>query len=131
LVGLIALYVACVQLTAANASLRAANTIALSRSEREVADRVLAAGGDEAKLNGAYNLYGDYLAYASYLDSQGQIDKAIWEKIRVDFCADLNDLPGLNLWYTRNKTTERILDFFPQFGELRQKCADQPKDASG
>ena len=120
-VAMVAVGVAYWQLSAANRSLRAANTIALAREEREISDRIANAGSDAIMLNEAYDRYGDHFSYAAYLFAQGQIDAKVWENIRNGFCQMLPN-PAFDLWYQRNVNSVHLKEFFPSFGEEAEKC---------
>lgn len=122
IMGAVTLGVAWSQLRQANDSLRAANTLALAREERDIADRIIDAGSDEVKLNGAYDRYGDHLAYAGYLYDRGQIENEVWLDINSGFCQYLKDNQVFYFWYQRNVTTEHLIKLFPRFSQLGGDC---------
>jgi hypothetical protein len=120
--GIIALYIAYVQLSSANMSLNAANTISISQESRQIADEIFDAADDLVRLNNAYDRYGDFIAHAGYLASQNQLPVSYWEYLKADFCRLYEEI-NFQVWYARNINADHIKLLYPDFDRMK----DHPK----
>ena len=117
-----ALQVAYSQLSQANETLAAANTIQLNSEAREVADRIAAAGSDVDAQRLAFNYYGDFLAAAGYLKDRGQLESTLWTAIYVDFCQMRERNKLFRIWFTENRDARPFVDLYPTFARLHENC---------
>jgi len=130
LVAGFALWVAYKQLERANASLRAANAIDLTRESREVAEQIGLAQDSQSRRI-AFGRYGNLIATAGYLNDRGLIDAPIWSSFLDDFCQMLIDSNIGNEfgdWYTMNIRAEQFNDLYPRFRYLRSSEAKCPEE---
>lgn len=123
IIGIAALQIAYVQLSSANMSLNAANTISISRESREITEEIFAAADDFVLLNNAYDRYGDFIAHAGYLANQGQLPERYWAYLQTDFCRLYED-KKFQIWYARNINADHLILLYPKFSRLKdhEKC---------
>lgn len=119
IIGFAALYIAYGQLSSANMSLNAANTIAISQESREITEEIFAAADDFVLLNNAYDRYGDFIAHAGYLANQEQLPTEYWVYLQADFCR-LYKENNFQIWYARNINAEHLKLLYPEFHRLKE-----------